>query len=280
MSRYLPGTIATADKAVAVLHSVGGEKKLWATRVPAVERGSIFLAANASGVWTPDAIFGGLPTTGVDLQVKVDGDLQASAAAVLTVIGTDTSDLPLTGTATLSPPSWVRNNADFNFPEGIAFDVVPNITGSTQKYKTILANGIAITNAQKWSRLKIFSLPVDTDWQYIEKVETVRPNIGIQPPHAIPDGLDGAAQVTKGRSEPGNVSISALHRSVVDGLQRYAGVNCCLKLEVWRQGNVLVERHVFANCILGVNPDFPDGSEDAKQAGDGMMQDFFAFVAP
>lgn len=268
---FEPSTIASADVAVARKHSVGGEKKLYISGDAAVEYGDVLWAADGSGVWTPDGI-NTLPTTGTDLQVKVDGELLSDSNVVLTVTGTDQNSAALTGTATLTAPGWVANKSK-DFMEGCAVDVVPGVPN--KKFKTI--TDISVVGGKKSSKVRVFSLP--ESWQYIDCVEAVEPRVGTRPAHPIADGLDGAADVTVGRSEPSEVRVSAKNRSVMDGLMRFAGRACCLRLEIWKQGKVLTERHVYANCVLSVDPSFPDGSEESKQSAAGMMEDAFFFFA-
>lgn len=268
---YTPDTIAVADVPIARKHSVGGEKRLYVSGDSAAEIGELLWAADGSGVFTADSI-NTLPTTGADLQVKVVGELLSAADVVITVTGTDQNSAALTGTATYTAPSWVGNKTK-DFSEGTAVDVVPGVAG--KKFKTI--TGITVTGGKKWGKVKLFTLP--ENWTYIDCVESVDPSVGTTPAHPIADGLDGAADVTRGRSEPSSVRVTAKNRSTLDGLMRFAGRNCCLRLEVWKQGKVLTERHVYSNCIMSVDPSFPDGSEESKQSAGGMMEDAFFFFA-
>lgn len=259
---------------MAAKHKLGGEKKLWASRVPAVQLGTVYLAGDGSGVWTADPI-ATLDTNGNDLVAKVDTELKSATAALLTVVGTDQNGALLSGTATFSPPSWSRNKF-FDFQEGYALDITPNGTGL--RFKTITA--VAVANAKMGSRLNLFKMPDVSDWQYIEKVDSVEANVGISPGVPIPDGLDGASEVTRGRSNVPSVSIKGLHRSAADGMIRFAGSQGCLRMEVWAQGKLAVERHVFANVIFEANENFGDGSNLAEQGVSGMYEDVFFFVAP
>ncbi|MBM3758520.1 MAG: hypothetical protein FJW38_31680 [Acidobacteria bacterium] len=270
---YTPDAIALADIPIARNHSVGGEKRLFVSKEPARQIGSVFLKGDADAEWIPDEI-NTLPVTGADLQAKVDDELDADAAPLFTFTGTDQADVALQGTSTFSPPSYVANKG-FDFSEGVALDIVPGTAGKL--FKTL--SGVTATNAKKWSRLKVFQLPSAASWKSIAMVESVDVKIGTKVGHPIPDELDGAKEVVAGRSEPSSITINAKHRSVVDGLQRYAGRLCCLRLEVWKQGKILVERHVYANCILQVNPNFPDGSDEVRQAAEGLLQEYFGFYA-
>lgn len=273
--QYSPNQISdSADIAIARNHSIGGQKKLWASKEPVREVGELFFAGDGSGVWTPDPITQ-LPSTGADLQLKVreELDVTGSSPAVITVVGTDQNDAALTGTATLSAPGWVLNKGN-DFSEGAAYDVV---TPAGKRFKTITS--VSGTQAKKWSKLALFQLPSDTSWQYIDMVESIDPKIGTRPGHAIPDGLDGSKEVVAARSPVASISISAMHRSVADGLQRFAGRSCSLRWELWKDGKILAERHIAGGCILSVDPSFPDGDGEVKQVAEGMMQEYFGFHA-
>jgi hypothetical protein len=276
--QYTPPTIDTSansgDLDVARKHQLGGEKKLFVAAVQCRKMGELELVGDGSGIFTPDPVFTP-PTAGADLQVKVKRQLLSGSAAVMTVIGVGDNNQPLTGTATFAPPSWVINKT-FNFGESMAVDVVPAQAG--RLFKSITS--VSITNAKKGSFLQIFTMPVATDWQYVEKVESVNPNIGTSPGVSIPDRLEGTSEVVRGRSNEKTVSVQALHRSVADGLQRFAGQSCCLRVDVEKAGRLVTERTILANCILQCNPDFPDGSETSKQAAEGMFEEAFMFPAP
>lgn len=275
--KYTPTTIATNDIGVVRKHSLGGEKKLWMTRVLAAKVGSIEVAGDGSGVYTADAVTT-LPGSGADLVVKVDGEvrsLDGTNPVILTIVGTDQASALLSGTATFSPPGWVPNKTN-DFTEGFALDITTN--GVNKKWKTITA--ITIPNAKKGSNVSLFTMPDTTDWQYIDMVESVDPHVGISPGVSIPDGLDGTAEVVRGRSEENKIAINALYRSVADGIQRFGGADCCVRMDIFKAGKILAERHIFANAILSANSTFPDGSETAKQAGEGIFSDALLFVAP
>ena len=270
---YNPDTIAAADVPIARNKSIGGEKRLWVSKEPCIELGELFLAGDGSGVWTPDAI-GAIPAGGSDLACKVVGELDATAASVVTLTGVDQYGNALTGTATFSPPSYVSNKG-FDFAEGAALDLTPATAGK----RFVSITTVAITNAKKWSKLKVFALPSDVSWKYINMVEGFSPKIGISPGHPIPDGLDGAAEVVRGRSIVSSVSISTMHSSVADGLLRYGGRYFSVRCELWEKGKKLTERHILGNCILTVDPDLPDGDGEVKQVAEGMFQDYFGFFA-
>jgi hypothetical protein len=275
--QYTPDTIATADLPIAVKHSVGGEKKLYATRDSAIKLGDIVLWGDGSGVWTPDTVGNTiLASDPHDLVIVVQNECKANAAPVITFNVVFNDDSTGTIAVTLNPPAWVQNGG-WDFQHGAAKDFTPSATGKTVKSITSLAS---VTNAKKWSGFQVWALPPSTYYKYIDTVESVDPSIGIRPGVSIPDGLDGTAEVVVGRSEESTLEIRALHRSVVDGILRYSGYEATLRMELWKGGRILVERHVFANCILSAKPVFPDGSEKSTNMTSGRLGKYFGFFAP
>jgi len=270
---YEPDDIATVDVPIARKPTIGGEKKLWISDEPVIEVGEIAWVTDGSGVYTADQI-NTIPATGYDLQLKVDGELQSDTSVVVTIVGTDQDDAAVTGTATLSYPKW-SSNKTYDYVEGISCDVVPTV--STQKFKTI--SSISVSGGKKWGKVKLFNLPTAASWQYVDFIRSVEPTIGTYPAHPVPDGLDGAKDVTRGRSDPSGVRVTCNNRGMVDGIQRYAGRQICIRQEIKKQGKVLTERHVFGNVIIAADSNFPDGDEESMQTAAGMMEDAFLFFA-
>lgn len=270
---YEPDDIAVADIPIARKPTIGGEKKVWISEEAVSEIGEIVWAADGSGVYTADAI-NTLPTAGSDLQIKVSAELKSDTQVVVTVTGTDQNDAALTGTATFGYPSWASNHA-YNYSEGVAVDVTPSVSGKL--FKTITA--VSVTGGKKWGKCQIFTLPTAASWQYVDFVRSVDPSIGTHPAHPVPDGLDGAKDVTRGRSNPSEVRLTCNNRSMRDGVQHYAGRLISIRQDIKKQGKVLVERHVYGNVIITSDANFPDGDEESMQTAAGMMEDAFIFFA-
>lgn len=275
--KYTPDQIATADLSLAVKHSVGGEKRLYATRDTGVLIGEILQTGDGSGVWTPDAVGRNvLAAAASDLVIVVENECKADAAPVITLGVTFEDNTSGTITVTLSPPAWVKNDG-FDFQHGLAKDFTAS--SASKKVKAVNAL-ITSSNAKKWSAFQVWALPDTTNFKYIDCVENVDPNIGIRPGVSIPDGLNGTAEVVTGRSEESTLEIRGLHRSAADGLNRFGGYESTLRMELYKGGRILVERHVFANCILAAKPVFPDGSERSTTTANGRLGKYFAFFAP
>jgi len=59
----------------------------------------------------------------------------------------------------------------------------------------------------------------------------------------------------------------------------FSGKNACFMLEVWK-GRVLTERHVVSNSVIETNPNFGDGNDHVRNAGEGTLARYFDFYAP
>lgn len=283
--QYTPDAIVTADLAIARKHMIGAEKRLLAHDGALLDMGSVLLTGDGSGIWTPDGInltgenSTDLATAG-DLVAVVKNELRADAACVLTLNVTFNDDSTGTASVTFTPPSWGLNKK-FYFQHGVAKDLRPVGAGNSAKLISKITGLASVTNAQRGSEILIAQLPATlSDWQEIGFVENVRPRVASRPAVSIPDRHEGTAEVVPGRSEESRLEINTRYRGVVDGLWRYSSRNCCFMLEVRKQGIVLTERHVFANSVIQVNPDFGDGNDIVRNAGEGAMGRYLGFYAP
>lgn len=268
--KYTPPLVATGDLVIARNPTLGAEKKLYASDEPAEEVGEFAFVATGSGTWTPDPVTV-LPTAGSDLQLVVDEQLSAGGVVTLWVDGTDAADQAMTGSGTFAPPRYVQNQKP-SFQHGMAVDVQ-----AAGKFKTV-TNVRCGATGNRQSRVKVYKLP--TEWALVGCVDSVEPQVGIRPAVSIPCGAKGTAFVVAGRSQESTIAVRAKHFSVADGLNRFAGRNCSIKLDVVKSGAIHVETHVFGNCVLAVNPNFPDGDEVVADAANGSFQVYAGFPAP
>jgi len=290
--KYNIAALATDDVAIAQKHSIGGEKKLWGSVEPSFELGEITCPADGSGVLAVNSInvtaaTGAILTlgdlSGVDLVCCVQRQLNADDDCSVTIQVTYSDDVVGYARATFTAPSWVSNKSS-SFEHGVTRDFLTysDAACTTPVTKTIKAiNALSgFTNAKRFSGFKIWQLPqTETNWEYISHVESFDPNIGTNPGIPIPDGLEGTSEVVRGRSEPSSLDITALHRSFIDGMMRFAGKEVCFRCETWAGGVVVKERQIAVNCVLQVNPTFPDGNEMSKNVARGFMAKWFGFWA-
>ena len=275
MSRYAIAAVAAADKKLAQKTMVGGEKTVYVSLEEVTRVGSLFLTGDQTGTYEADPV-NALPASGSDLQVALDGPMESTAAAVVTVVGTSATDQLLSGTATFTPPSWVRNRAEYGFAHGVALDIVPSITNAL--FKTVTS--MSVTNAKKGATLRLFTLPAASSWIEIDKVEECGVAVGHQVGHSVPDGMRGTDEVVLGRSGEQTLSITAFKRSTVDKFGKFAGRFCSVKVEVRGSSRIHKETHVYGGFVPNVQSAYSAGPADVMEQVDGPYEDLLMFFAP
>lgn len=275
MSLYEPTVIAPADYGVARRPAFGGELKVYLSAAEVFEVGAFKFSAAATGVWDGDEVTANvLSADPSDLSLVVSPELKSTADVVVTVTGTDATDIAMTGTATIKAPGWVPNQTS-NFQEGYAVDVVPDVPG--KMFKTV--TGVTATNGTRGAAFKLFKLPAASSYSLVGCTTSKDFSTKTRPPKGIACGMDGGAFVKQGRSEAGSLSISQKHVSFADGLARFAGQRCTAKAVLDKEDTLITEVLVFGNYVPGSKPAFPDGDEEATNSVEGMYEQFFAFVA-
>jgi hypothetical protein len=273
---YQPQAIVTAlDKRVVSKIITGGERVLYASNQLTKRIGELFLAGDGSGVYTPNPIWGSADLTAnpSDLQIVSSDGFKSDAAAVFTIVGVGSDSVLLSGTATFAPPSWSKN-PNFDFEKGIAFDVTPSRAFT---FKSITS--VSVTNAKKGATFRLIAAPSAASWVEIDKIEGVGVSIGTRPGVAIPEKLEESDEITAGRAPAQTLSINGHNRGVADGLQRYAGQFCSLRVDIKSHQKILKETQVYGNAFLSVNPNYGSGSDLSTQAAEGMYEDLMVLFA-
>jgi hypothetical protein len=138
----------------------------------------------------------------------------------------------------------------------------------------------AFPTPRKGATFRLLSAPAASSWVEIDKIEGVGVNIGTRPGVSIPEKLEGTDELTVGRSGEQSLSINGHNRSVADGLQRYAGQPCCIRVDIKAHQKIVKETQVYGNAIMAVNPNYGSGSDLSTQAAEGMYEDFMVLYAP
>lgn len=275
---YTPAAIQTVDYVIARNHMLGGEVKLYATKERALLLGSVQGNGTNSGTLTVDEVYDDLlAATPAPLAIRVDGEVTGAGTVVITLGVTFADDTTGTCAFTYEPPNWVTNQTN-DFGHNAAVEGVPSAAGKLIK---AINSVVSVTNAQRYATFEIWKLPQDTArWKLVPMITSVNPQSGIRPGVAIADGLDGTREVVEGRSPESSIELRANHKAYVDGLARFGGSYCCLRVERWAGGKILLERSVLVNCILQVNPEFGEGSDKVQTIGSGFMTRQLNFAAP
>ncbi len=270
---YKPAAVAANNRPVAQMPALAGHFELYISSEACEKVGNFEYTATATGTYEGlgGVDFSAVPT---DLQVVVEGFLEAAAPVVVNVIGTNASDEALTGTATFTPPAYARNQTP-NFPKGAAVDVV---TPGAAKFKTV-TNMTVNANGNAGSRLALWRLPVESSFSFVGCLDGFVPSVSPTTPVPVPCGMDGSRFVLPGRSEPNSLRITTSHFSLADGLARISGRNATVYAIRKANGVLLVERWVAGNCIFSVNAEVGSGSDVVTQQAEGIMGFFANFWA-
>lgn len=237
--------------------------------------GAILMQAPTSGTLTPTPGYVA-PAGGLDMVVRCANGVRSQGALVLTFGVTFADASNGSATATLTPPSWAKDQS-FNFPQGMGVDLI-GTAGNSAKKITSVNTLTSISNGGYGARFEILSLPDPlTAYFEIACVKSNDPKLPVTKSVAIPCRYDGSSDVKKGRSEPGSLSIASRYNVYGDGLLRLNGHAVSIMTEVWKEDQVLTERYVYENYRPQANPKSGDGDDEAEVTAEGMFERFCIF---
>ncbi len=269
--------IPTDDLSVANSPEIGGQSKV---KLGYSEIGYIALIsqeAPASGTYkgsTPAVDLG----TGKDLVMVCDNGIKSPTDAVaitLSVVFDD--DSSGTATATFAVPSFAKDQSK-NLPIGLGVDVIPVGGGNlTKKIKTV--NGItAFVGGVRGNRFQLLSLLEAAEYYDLGCARTKNETLPVPKSLPIPCGLKGSAFNVAGRSDAGQLELSALHFSYGDGLSRLNGHRGTVMVETYAEDRVLKERTVYAGYRPNPSTDRGDGDDEVIDKATGTFEFFIKFV--
>ena len=272
-----PTTIASTDYQVARKPTLGGEIEVWASPDEAYEFSTVEYATANSGVQTNHDynVLATIHTSGSDLAVVIKEYFNATASVTVNFVGTDENGAAMTGAATIAPPGWATQD-NYRFPEGAAFDITPTApTYTGKKWKTIGYAGHTGGTISATSAFRIFSFPVSTSFKQTSCNTSVEYATPIRPAIAIPCGMDGVGGGVKaGRTEQPTISVRGKYRAYVDGLGKYAGKPCTLRIRVKKEARLIVEDNFLGNCRLTSKPSHGDGNDESSIVAEGLYEYF------
>lgn len=178
--------------------------------------------------------------------------------------------------ATFAPPDTAQDQS-FNFPPGLAVDLIGTAGNSTAKIVSVNSL-VSITGGAAGDKFYVAACPEASS--YVEVACVTDKTIDIPTPKsiAIPCRFNGARWVKKGRSEPPNLEFKAKHGSYGDGLSRANGHRVTVKMEARKDDRILTERLIFGGYRPTVKLNKPDGDGEADATATGMYELFAAFV--
>lgn len=250
-----PATIVRADYTIAQSPSMGGEVEAYVSLTPCGKimkvrniGGSTYetIDYNAAGTFTAGGVY---CTSAV---VVGDKGLTGEIAGVITV------------------PDYARNKST-RFPVGKAGE------------GTIGTPSFGVRGEFVWQ----YELPdfnpdaavADRNYTKIEGLKDVRLKLPIAPTKNIPAGMNNAAWVTFGRSEVGELSMTALNDGFDDGLLKLGGAKACVMLSIRREGLVEICRIYIPEWAPSVEPNFPEGDSEATVSCTGQFANYAVFAA-
>jgi len=274
-----PAAIAVDKYPVAGKPQFGGEVKIYLSRKPMYELGTLEITAVNSGVWTPNAIADAiLEATPAHLVAVVENELDGGATDVeISVTGTDEADAALTGTVTFEPIAWhadqtrywgISKGAPVEEPGDDEFKTITNVTVTT-------AAATAIT-----ARITIFAVPAQNTFTLVGCTEQLDFDTKSNPAKEIPCGMDGSAFSKAGRSSPARLTINSKAIDYGDGLAKYDGADVTVMAKVVKQQTLETGRVYFAGYHLKVRATNPDGDGMSMYEGEGICEDIIALTAP
>lgn len=276
MSKYALPAIAAKRRGIAAKATLALEFRVKVSSLPVQKVAEINFPVTNSGVMETEAA--GVATLAEepsDLQCFVRGQLESLVNTVVTLNVIDADNGATTAVATFAPPSWV-NDQSKDFPEGYAVDFV---TGNNKKVKSIVGFA-SVVGGDTGSRLAIAMLPALESFRVVGSCTERDFTTKARSAEHIPGEEDGSKHVKRGRSEPGELTVSQKYVSYAEGLGRIAGRTCTAMLELEKEGKVTTDRLIFGNWVPMTKPSAGDGNDHGAMQAAGKYELFLAFFAP
>lgn len=274
---FAPEEVAVDQYPIIQKPDFGGEANVFLSTDSAIEYGKFEIMAADSGVFTADPV-NDLPSDGKDLVAVIDNASGLIDEAAVTVTANVTFADNTTGTAvaTFEPPGYARVEQNV-FPVGFAVDLVPS---SAKKIKAITSVSVDATLLAKGAVIAIWG-PPDLDGFALVGCTTDKDfSTKARPSRPIACGMDGSAFSKRGRSEPGELNITAKVLNFGDGLARFNGVRCTAMVELEKEDTLISARIFFAEYVPTVRATYGDGEDEATFAGTGIYEDLIILNAP
>lgn len=278
MSLYNPATVNVQELDILRAPYLGGEFAVYLSHTAAKHIGSIEMTAEATGSYTDDAATTLTAVTGDDIQVVCTTPLLSDASCVITLATLDNTGTPvaMNGVATFAPPAWVSDQT-FNFPRGYATDLVPAVNG--KKY-TSITSLTSITNGSKNSKFDFYVLPALTDYVLVGCTMDIDFNFKSRKALGIDCGMETDAFVKRGKTTPGDLSMSSKLKGIAAGMARFAGSKVTAMLVGLKDGQVIGDRIVFTGYVPGTTINAPEGEGEAVERVEGKFEEVLCFPAP
>lgn len=267
-------SIPADDIGIANAPEIGGQSKVFLSYGEVGVIGGITQSAPNSGTWAAAVPAFNFPNTGADLQLSCVTGIKSSVPVVVDLGVTFADDTSGTARATFTVPNFVKDQSA-NLPVGLTVDIVGLAANSAKKVKAV--NSLtSITGGEKGNRFEVVSIP-ETYYQ-VGCARSKNETLPVPKSLPIACGLKGSAFVVQGRSDPGELELTALSFNYADGLSRLNGHRGTVMIEVWKADRVLTERHVYSGYTPAPSTDRGDGDDEVTVNATGNFEEFFKFV--
>ena len=153
--------------------------------------------------------------------------------------------------------------------------------GNTQLFSALTAVQVpTVVGGGINQSFRVYQLPEQADFDLIEAQMEVDFNTKDRVAKGIDAGMESDYWVKRGKAAPGDLSIGAKFKGIVDGMARYSGSKCTAMLLGKKEGQTTVDRLVFTQWVGAVKPKLPEGDGEATSESAGKFVDHLFFVAP
>lgn len=253
---------------VARRPSQGGEYQTWFSREPSLPLGRFTVSGADAGTWAGDSGYAvGLEDDPRELVAQVEIACSPGGAVTLTITGTNVADAAIVGTAVIEFPDW-SGLAQTDFPISYSVDVVPAVAGL---FKTITTVAVDCLAAAAGMKIQIFGMPAQDSYLRIGCTEAKTYNSKSRVSRPIACEMDGSAFTAKGRSKPGELSITAKDSGTA-GLGPFDGARVTVKFAVVHDGDVSVRNLYYTGYDVALEATAGDGETEATQMTKGNYE--------
>lgn len=262
---------------IAKKPEIGLSSRVFASAFPVQKVGRVVVSAAGVATYVPEA---GVDwgAEGLDLHVKVDSPLRASAAPTLTLNCTLYDPLPdQTAIATFAQPSWVADQTH-TYQVGAGFDFIPQGAGNSAK-KVIAVTGAAATNVSQYCEFVIYGTPAASAFVEIGWKKSASGQYATPASIAIADGYNPSAALVLGRPEVPELTLNFSHIVASAGMVRYNGHTIGVLLKVIKDKSVHVSNILYCGYRPQTNPERGEGNDEVQESSTGPFEDCLQFDA-
>lgn len=257
-----------AEVDIATKPGVGYETKVSVSSKRTLELGQLEIGGLNSGTYTANATdTSALATDQRKLVAMLIDGYNGSANIVVTVTGTDQVGGALSGTATIQPPTYSRNQ-DKVFPPGAAAEVV--VVDDTRYFKTVTAVTVTCAADAAATKLSLFGMPDIASFHQVPAKMSVTLPLPGKMPLNIREGSNPQRWTKPGEQAELTGSISAKDLTSVDGLRRYNGLTVTAVVEHVKEDKVVVLRAFLVECVFSSKLE----STDEAQGTDTVTSEY------